>query len=745
MESPLPSTASTVNPRALMRLLTDLQVGIRKYSMYSGAHAIIPQVVASLTTQFRTVLGAQDALQIGVTKDEMLYQGASIAAGNPVIRELARMLNQLSVAGVTFRKEVSEADIHGFLRVLAECRGLGSPAEQDQAIERFSREVPAITFQFISFRGAVKDRDASVHSDATATDEAESPDFWRGLVTRLMTGTLSEEVRVMLSGDDAQPVDPERLAAAINTLGLQRPTGEQSYERTIVSYLHEKATAPTTTSEQRTQIKQQIHRLFANLSSDVRQQLFRAALDPSGQETAPAESLIDVLPAPMLVEALDQLQTSDRNVSMPTFSLLKKFATLAESDPTLSATLETKLEHQKDLLQELLTKRADRAFYPAQYRALLDEELAERSASPTVGSPSGAAAFDDAAVDQHLSLVLLEMLEAPIRSTEQFTQTVSSIKDLIARGAGDHVSSVFSEAIAILGKRYASAEDDQRQFFRECVRNLFQPDFAHHLLGPLESDQRQREALAQLLEMVGPGILPLLLDKLENEQNLKARKRLLALLCDCGDAVVPLAIERLRHAQWYVVRNMVLLLRDLVAVPAVPEIARCLQHASAQVRLAAFQALGTLAPNGDTFLKALKRALDDDDPKVFRAAVTQIVATPTQASMELADRLLLADPSGTRGAQQVALLRVIEQIGTSAMLPLLNSVTRYHLLRFWSWRKTRFVRSAAARALTAIRKREEAHTEAARVSSQERIPNLSTEPATEPAAEIAHVSPPDPV
>jgi hypothetical protein len=170
VESPLPSTASTVNPHELMRLLTDLQIGIRKYSMYSGAHAIIPQVVASLAAQFHTVLGAHDALQIGVTKDEILYQGVSIAAGNPVIRELARMLNQLSVAGVTFHKEVAEADIHGFLRLLADCRALGSPAEQDEAIDWFGRAVPAIVFQFISFRKAITDRDTSLGSDSTTTE-----------------------------------------------------------------------------------------------------------------------------------------------------------------------------------------------------------------------------------------------------------------------------------------------------------------------------------------------------------------------------------------------------------------------------------------------------------------------------------------------------------------------------------------------------------------------------------------------
>ncbi len=708
MDSPIQSAASTVSPHELMRLLTDLQVGIRKYSMYSGTHAIIPQLVASLTAQYRAVLGTQDTLQVGVTKDEILFQGAPLAAGNPVIRELARMLNLLNVAGVTFRKEATEPDIHGFLRVLAECRGLASPEEREQSIERFGQEVPSIAFQFISFRGAVKDRDAAADADSASADATEASHLWRGLVNRLMTAELTDESRATLSPDNAEALDAEQLAAAINLMGLQRKTGKQSYERTIVSYLHEKSTA-TASSEQRAQMNQQLHRLFANLSPEVRQRLFRAALDPEGQETTAAEALADSLPAPMLVEILEQLQVSNLNVSMPTFSLLKKFVTLAESDQTLAATLETKLSDQKDLLQELLTKRAERTFYPAQYRALLDEEFSEREVSSTSGPSSGVAAeFDDTAVDHHLALILLEMLEGPIRSTDQFSQSVASLKELITRGIGEHTSSVFNDAIAILGKRYASAADDQREFFRTCVGNLFQADLVHHLLGPLEAGhdhQQQREALAQLLEIVGPSIIPLLLDKLETEPNLKVRKRLLALLRDCGDAVVPPAIQRLQHAQWYVVRNMLLLLRDLVAVQAIPEIVRCLQHASAQVRLATFQTLGTLDPNGDGFLQALKHGLDDDDPKVFRAAVTHLVATPDQGSLQLAGRLLFADSSGQRGGRQVALLRVIEQTGNATILPLVNAVARHHMLRFWWWGKTRAVRSAAARASAAIRAR----------------------------------------
>jgi HEAT repeat protein len=123
------------------------------------------------------------------------------------------------------------------------------------------------------------------------------------------------------------------------------------------------------------------------------------------------------------------------------------------------------------------------------------------------------------------------------------------------------------------------------------------------------------------------------------------------------------------------------------------------------VRLAAFQTLGALAPQAAEFIGALKRALEDDDPKVFRAAVTHLVSTRDAGSLQLAAKLLLEDARGARRDRQVAVLNAIGQAGNTALVPLLLTIQRRHLLRFWTWRTTRVVRMAVNRALVTIRSR----------------------------------------
>jgi hypothetical protein len=687
---------SPVDPRELTRVLTDLQVGIRKLSMYSANHRIVPGVVASLTTQIRSVIGPDATLCIGSTRDEILYDGTAIASGNPVMRELAKLLNHLNIAGVGFRGDLTESHLQGFLQLLADSRGSASPDERADALDRFCRTTPSITLQFISFQGAVKDRDESNDGESLTPFQ-----LWKGLVGRLTADGIPDASRATIESVAEHPEDAERLAAAIGLIIQHQRAGDRSYERSIVKYLQSQTTDSPGAGTARAQFRQKLTQLFAKLAPDVRQQLLRTSIEAVEGETSPAEALLDTLPTPVLMEVLDQIRNTGRDVSGPALSLLKKFVTLAESDSTVAEALQAKLPEHHDVLRDLLTTRADRTYYPAQYRSLLDEDFSERAVDTLADARPNALALDAQDIDQHLALILLEALEAPVRSEDQYHQTVIGLKDLLVHGLGERTASIFNDALAVLATRYGSAQGDQRVFFQACIRSFVQREFLTHLLGA----QDQGDTIAQMIQIVGPSMVPLLLDKLEDEQNLKTRKRLLAILRGCGEMVIPLAIQRLGHAQWYVVRNMLSLLRDLRAEAAVPEVARCLNHASSQVRLVAFQTLGALAPQTEEFLTALRHTLDDDDPKVFRAAVTHIVTSRDAGSLQLAARVLLEDPRGKHGERQIAVLDAIGQAGSAELAPLLLTIQRRHLLRFWTWRKTRTVRMAVRQALGAIRTR----------------------------------------
>ena len=700
--------SSTINPQRLVRFLTDLQVGIRKFSMYSGSHASIPEVVNGLATRFHDLVGTNDALLVGITKEEILYQGTTIAKNNPVIRELARLLNQINVAGLLFRRELSPADVRQFLKALADCRGAATIVERERVLDRFRRDVGTIELQFISFREAVKPHDEGTTDQTAATLETQQ--VWRGLVNRLMTDDVPEESRAVLELEGEGPIDPERLATIINLMSLNRKPGSQSYERTIVGYLHEQARQSSRIGDQRQHEDQRerIGQFLSHLTPEVRQRILRVALEPGGGDQTPAETLLDAMSKPVLLDVLNQLQVSKQDVSLPIVSLLQKFVTLAGSDQAMLGAVKDKLSDHSQLFEELLVKRAERVFYPTRYRALLDEEFAERAQTSAVPLSPEYTTFDEADVDHHLALILIEMLEAPLVSEEQFAGVAASLRALLVGPAGERTPALFTHALSALSAQCASASEERRAFFRERIQEFFQPEMVGHLLAALDPMKQDYdpEVLNQVVRAAGSGIVSVLLDRLEAEENLTARRRLLGLLQKCGSVVAPLALQRLAHPQWYVVRNMLLLLRELQTEEAVSQVASCVAHTSPQVRLAAFQALGVLAPRTDVFSHALEQALNDDDPKVFRAAISHLATTSDPHAVDLAGRLLAKDASGKHQERQVAVLAAIGQIGTAPLVPLLIAVQRRCLWRFWAWRKTRVVRTAAREALAKVRSRE---------------------------------------
>ncbi|MFQ5779311.1 MAG: hypothetical protein ACE5HN_00830, partial [Nitrospiria bacterium] len=233
-----------VDPDSLMDLLIDLQIGIRKLSIYPLSHPIIPNIVSGLAIQFNTIFEFMDTVPLGITRDEILYQGAPIAKDNPVIHELANLLHQLNLIGVTFCKGLTEDEILRFIKMIAEDR---SPllSEREQVISRFQEEVRSILLQFINFEGAVQGQEDGLFSAQGEGSRSENArrDIWRDLVDQLTGDGLRGEVGGTGDPESDAAFDPVQAAHVINHLYKEKKGGDvkKEYEGVIVDYLHQHA------------------------------------------------------------------------------------------------------------------------------------------------------------------------------------------------------------------------------------------------------------------------------------------------------------------------------------------------------------------------------------------------------------------------------------------------------------------------------------------------------------------------
>jgi len=704
-----PKASPVVDPRYLVNVLIELQVAIRKVSLYSISHAIVPNLLENLEKQFGILFELVETVTFGISRHEVLYQGSVISTSNPVICELARGLNQFNLASMTFSKGLTKTEILKFLKLLIEGRGQ-APEKKKQMVSLLHQEVPSIRLKLISFGEAIRSHRENVDPANPQKIGLEEKELWRGLVWQLMEEGPEAEQQ-LLNQDFKDETDLAGLAELINRLCHGRGTVSQSYERAVVRYLNDQANCQVLTSDQRIHLNRELNKLLSNLKSDVREQIFRISLEDTQNGSSSIEELLDILPAPMLLEVLNQVQVSNQNISSPMLSLLKKFTDLSANDEKIQELLAFKLENRKDLFQELLTNRANRAFYPVSYRSFLDQEFAIQPIDGTTPLVTNQKEIDTAEVNHHLALVILELLDGPISSLPEYEGLINQMNRLLTEGLGDRTQTLLQETLLLLFKKLGSTGEEDRQFLQKEIKKFIKPEVLNRLLqtSHTQGDESVADLLGLIRELAGAEVIPILLDLLETEENLSVRKRLLGLIVQCGSAVIPLAVQRLKSTKWYVVRNMLVLLRDLRAKEALPEIARCMQQDSSKMRMAALQAVEALGKGTEYFYQALSIALKDQDPGLFRKAVSLIVSSQDPRAMEMITTQLRYTRQLKTDKHLLTVLEMIRKAGTQELIPALVKLRRQLWLRFWQWNRQRTLYKAVNHAIHELHARERSH------------------------------------
>ena len=206
----LSSDTETADDTRLLNVLTELQVGIRKISMYGLSHSIVPKIVGNLSEKFNTILSTTDHLPLVIAKNEILYQEHAIGPGNTTISELSQSLHHLNIIHITFNKGLTEDALLKFLTFILVYRAK-TFSQHDPLIAQFHQEAPNIVLQLVTFKDVIKHQ-------GTAHEEGRSGNIWQNLLRRSTDPALPEEVRRLIHADPDSTPDTESVAAAINAL-----------------------------------------------------------------------------------------------------------------------------------------------------------------------------------------------------------------------------------------------------------------------------------------------------------------------------------------------------------------------------------------------------------------------------------------------------------------------------------------------------------------------------------------------
>lgn len=360
-------------------------------------------------------------------------------------------------------------------------------------------------------------------------------------------------------------------------------------------------------------------------------------VEPAADRLAPVVGAVLVeLPAPRRKQVLAALEVGERiafvnacaRVLPPRAVLALAAATAATFDRPLSAPLARllqKLRTEAETLTGELQQRADSSF-----RSLI-VHLVETWSAGTISSAAGS--FDS-----------MFQQKAERRRTRVTPEPIRIVQLSLESGA---MGNVVWGAVA----EQARSDAGMRELF-DMIRNAPANNRAAGFITDqiatparltmlLEEEPVDFEIVNVVVARMGATAARPLVDALVEARQRSARRAIMDLLVKIGPGIAPMVAERLDDPRWFVVRNMISLLREAGCdVDALP-IEQFRTHEDGRVRR---ETLQLQLENPATRDAALVQALQDKDRNVLRTALqASRTSLPDAAVTVLAERLTDSD------------------------------------------------------------------------------------------------------
>jgi len=211
--------------------------------------------------------------------------------------------------------------------------------------------------------------------------------------------------------------------------------------------------------------------------------------------------------------------------------------------------------------------------------------------------------LDDSPTETQYRLILKDIL-MNLKNTEGLNLPLTSIR--VLQRLGQHL--LFGGAAR------------NPVVIRAAIRELAKVSIVEELAGQLTiKDQPQRENIQAVLDEVKSVSIPILLQRLADEEETFGRGAILNALERYGEAVRPHLEKWLQDDRWYVVRNAIGLMQQVGGPGDSTTIREFLDHPNSKVRLEALRFLYRHPVNVSE--ERMARLLDDKDPEVQARAV----------------------------------------------------------------------------------------------------------------------------
>lgn len=674
-----------LDTRLLSEAVIELNISRKNVGIYPPGHIQITKSIDRAYVILQKMFEIRDEMTLGVAKDTLLVGNDYLDQKNLVYRDFALSMNQQGIAAVTFIRGLDKEELVRFHRILTtktdDVRAAGGI---EKAVS--DADIPHIKIVAVDYSSFHVTEEQEINRPQAKVDEKAGAQVWQDFVSHLSAGTLAAPGQG-ISVAESEQIDPAELARLLNERKLDANTAVESYDQIISTYVRGAAEKKQLTKEQSDTLAR-MNALVKDLHPELRKQFLSVAFNRvSSRTNAPADAaeVLGGFTDDMVIEMIGQASAEGREIS-PTLAGLVGKLSQAQKDASMGQAVDKNRQPLKgfvapDVLPEHMHKLFDREKYEEfvsdEYQAML-KQLSEGVAVTVEPFPLDdyLKTLEDDRIDFQIGRALLAFLEENIDEEDykEFAQKLVTIMpQFLDSGNFELLWDVFetlrrhAEEKPVKGIRDIAAET--RKFFTH-------PDFIERALRSFEIWMRDKgQEAAGLLQALGPGTIPGLMDIFSKDESFGGRRVLFNLLCLFGEPAVKEAEKRLRDPREYYVRNLLIFIRRAGTSASVPHIRPLLQHQEQRVRM---EALNTLLKFKDTgSIKLLRDTIHSTDPDVASQAIALAgqyrVSEATEDILTRIKRAILFDTDYMVNAE---IIKALGEIGDPRAVPDLEKFAR---------------------------------------------------------------------
>lgn len=308
---------------------------------------------------------------------------------------------------------------------------------------------------------------------------------------------------------------------------------------------------------------------------------------------------------------------------------------------------------------------------------------------------------DGDVIESLVSVAMMEKRDEPFNAV--MTMLEDSVGYLIEAQEADVAADV-AEAMSAATKDDTIPESHRARML-QVLSNIAKPESLANVASVLrryKSDSLEYIACRRLLTVLGESIIDPLLEVLADENDMAARRALIEMISVSAKNYIPELGARLADRRWYLVRNVVSILSNTHSPEALTYLQRTLRHHDVRVRRETIRGLASIrTAMSDSMLVA---ALDDEDGQNVEIAAKYLGSL---GSISAVDQLELLARGQTRGNHdqpaRIAAIEALSRIGAASSLPVFEDLSRKRGFFGFGGGREKDLRAAAMQALNVAR------------------------------------------